>query len=257
MSDEFSEPDWDKLNVFFVERMRWTSLSVTIEEIAKENKFLIRDLSGYDPTVAVPLLASLLTLPKYQSHCIRLEILIVLAVVHCRGRKKANIAQAVRWFFQIGKSQCVAGEDPAEDVFVSLVQDRNGDYRLLAGVWEAAGFYTQRVIDIIATMPNTGQFGQIKKSVRALLIISDMVCEKAGLHRYQLGSDELYLALSPRILPSRNTLISRVTITFAELYKRGITPFDIEPFLLHPQMREDLPAQQIGLRDKEFTNLPF
>jgi hypothetical protein len=247
LSEEFTEPDWDKLHALFAEHIRWANLSVTIEEIAKENKFLIRDLSRYDPTVTIPLLASLLTLPKLQSHCIRLEILVALAVVHCRGRKKANINQAVRWFFQVGKSQCVAGEDPAEDVFVSLVQDRNGDYRLLEGVWEAAGFYTQRVLDVIATMPDTGQFGQIKQSVHALLVISDMVCEKAGLHRYQLGSDEHYAALSPRILPGCNALISRVTITFAELDERGITPNDIEPFLLHPQMRADLPAQQIGL----------
>jgi hypothetical protein len=247
LTEEFSEPDWDKLNAFFAERMRWANLSVTIEEITKENKSLIHDLNRYDPTVAVPLLASLLTLPKYQSHCIRLEILVALAVAHCRGRKKANIGQAVRWFFQIGKSQCVAGEDQAEDVFVSLVQDRNGDYRLLEGAWEAAGFYTQRVLDVIATMPDTGQFGQIKKSVRALLVISDMVCEKAGLHRYQLGSDEHYSTLSTQLLPGRNALISRVTITFAELDERGITSDDIEPFLLHPQMREDLPAQQIGL----------
>jgi hypothetical protein len=247
LSEEFTEPDWDKLNAFFAEHMRWASLHVTIEEIAKENKSLVRDLSSYDPTVAIPLLASLLTLPKLQSHCIRLEILVALAVVHCRGRKKANITQVVRWFFQIGKSQCVAGEDPAEDVFVSLVQGRNGDYRLLEGVWEAVGFYTQRVLDVIATMPDTRQFGQIKKSVHALLVISDMVCEKAGLHRYQLGSDEHYSALSPRILPGRNALISRVTITFAELDECGITPNDIEPFLLHPQMRADMPAQQIGL----------
>jgi len=247
LSDEFTEPDWDKLNAIFAEHTRWANLSVTIEEITKENKSLIQDLSRYDPTVTVPLLASLLTLPKLQSHCIRLEILVALAVVHCRGRKRANINQAIRWFFQIGKSQCVAGEDPAEDVFVSLVQDRNGDYRLLEGVWETAGFYTQCVLDVIATMPDTGQFGQIKKSVRALLVISDMVCEKAGLHRYQLGSDEHYSALSPQILPGRNALMSRVTITFAEIDERGITPDDIEPFFLHSHMRKELPKQQIGL----------
>ncbi len=247
MSDEFIEPDWDKLNAFFAERSRWANLSVTIEEIAEENKLLIRDLSRYDPANAIPLLASLLTVPELQSHCIRLEILVTLAVAYCRGHKKANINQVVRWFFQIGKSKCVAAEDPAEDVFVSLVQDRNGDYRLLEGVWEAAGFYTQRVLDVIATMPDTGLYGQIKKSFRALLSIADMVCEKAGLYRYQLGSDEHYSALSPRILPCRDALISHVTITFAELNERGITRGDIEPFLFHPQMREGLSAQQIGL----------
>lgn len=141
----------------------------------------------------------------------------------------------------------MAGEDPAEDVFVSLVQDRNGNYRLLEGMWECAGFYTQRVLDVIATMPDIGKFGQIKRSVRALLIISDMICDKAGLYRYQLGSDEHLSVLSPQIFPERKTLVSSVTITFAELDERGITPDDIEPFLLHPQMRADLPAQQIGL----------
>ena len=247
MSEEFIEPDSDELNAILAEHARWASLFVTIDEISKKNKSLVNDLCRYDPTVAVPLLASLLTVPKYQSHCIRLEILVALAVVHCRGRKKANIGQAARWFSQIGKSQCVAGEDPAEDVFVSLVQDGNGDYRLLEGVWEAAGFYTQRVLDVIATMPDTGQYGQMKKSVRALLVISDMVCEKAGLHRYQLGSDEHYSELSTRILPGLNALVSRVTITFAELKKRGVTHDDIEPFVLRPRMREALPAQQICL----------
>jgi hypothetical protein len=247
LSNEFNETDLNKLDAHFAEHFRWVNLHVTIEEIAEENKLLIRDLSRYDPANAIPLLASLLTLPELQSHCIRLEILVALAVAYCRGQKKANISQVVRWFFQIGKSKCVAAEDPAEDVFVSLVQDKNGDYRLLEGVWEAAGFYTQRVLDVIATMPGTGLYGQVKKSFRALLSISDMVCEKAGLCRYQLGSDEHYSALSPRILPGREALISHVTITFAELNERGITLGDIEPFLFHPQMRENLSAQQIGL----------
>ncbi|WP_173200636.1 hypothetical protein [Geobacter sp. SVR] len=247
MSHEFIEPDFEKLNAIFTERTRWANLSVTIEEITKENKRLIHDLSRYDPTIAVPLLASLLTLPEYQSHCMRFEVLVTLAVTHCRGRKKANISQAVRWFSLIGKSQCMLGEDPAEDVFVSLVQDSAGNYRLLEGVWEAAGFYTQRVLDVIATMPDTGQFGQIKKSVRALLVISDIVCEKAGVHRYQLGSAEHYTELSLPKLLGRNTLISRVSITFSELEENNITLKDIKPFLFYPQMREDLPAQQIGL----------
>lgn len=119
-------------------------MSFSIEKIMQENKALIKDLSKYDPALAVPLLASLLTLPRYQSNCIRLEILVALALGYCSGRKKANIRQAIRWFSQIGKSKCVIGEDPAEDVFVSLVRGWNGDFRLLEDIWEAAGFYTDR-----------------------------------------------------------------------------------------------------------------
>ena len=226
--------------------MRWARLFVTIQEITEDNKELVRDLSAYDPAVAVPLLASLLTLPDYQSQCIRLEILVALAVAHCHGKKKAHINELKRWFSQIGKSRCVAAEDPAEDVFVSLVQDDHGDYRLLEGVWEGAGFYTQRILDVVATMPDETPFEQVKKTARALLTISDMVCGKAGLRRYQLGSIERHSELSPRKLPARNSLISRVTITFAELDGRGIKPSDIEPFLFHPQMRKDLATQHIG-----------
>ena len=228
------------------ESMRWAGLFVTIQEITEDNKALVRDLSTYDPTVTVPLLAGLLTVPDYQSHCIRLEILVALAVVHCRGRKKAHINQAQRWFLQIGESQCVAAEDPAEDVFVSLVHDDHGDYRLFEGIWEGAGFYTQRVLDVVAAMPDKGRFGEIKRSVRALLVISDMLCGKAGLQRYQRGSDERHSALSSRKLPGYKTLTSRVTVTFAELDGRGIEPSDLEPFLFHPHMKQDLPAQHIG-----------
>ena len=226
------------------ERMRWARLFVTIQEIAEDNTELVRDLATYDPAVAVPLLAGLLTLPDYQSNCIRLEILIALAVTHCCGQKKANIHHAERWFRQIGGSRSAGAEDPAEDVFVSLVQDDHGNYRLLEGVWEGSGFYTQRVLDVIATMPDGGKFGQIKKSVHALLTISDMVCDKAGLQRYQLGSDERHSALSSRKLPGGKTLVSRVTVTLAELNGRGITRADIEPFLFRSHMMKDLTAQQ-------------
>uniref|UniRef100_UPI0040576F4A anti-phage protein Upx n=1 Tax=Candidatus Electronema sp. TaxID=2698783 RepID=UPI0040576F4A len=247
MPEEFSESDMERLNALFAENMHWANQAVTLEEVAKANKSLVRDLARYDPAVAVPLLASLLTVPEYQSNCIRLEILVALAVVHCRGRKKANIAEAIRWFSLIGQSKCVSGEDPAEDVFVSLVYDSNGDYRLIEGIWESAGFYTQRVLDVMATMPDTGRYWEIKRSIRALLIISDMVCEKSGLQRYQLGSEELHSVLSSRMLPRRNALISRVKISFAELEEHGISFDDIKPFILHPQIRKELPAQEVKL----------
>ena len=246
MSDSNFTPDWNKLQALFAQQMRWSALLVTIKEIAEDNKALVRDLSSYDPTTTVPLLAGLLTLPEYQSNCIRLEILVALAVLYCKGRKRANVGQAVRWFFQIGRSKCVTGEDPAEDVFVTLVQDPTGNYNLLEGVWETAGFYTQRVLEVISTMPSEGALGQVKRSFRALLIVADMVCGKSGLSRYQFGSDEKHSALSPRTLPGRNTLISRVNISFEELEAVDISPADLAPFLFHPEMKAKLLADQVG-----------
>jgi hypothetical protein len=240
------EPDWDRINSLITEQSRWANLSVTIREIAKNNKSLVRDMSNYDPDVTVPFLAGLLTMPVLQSNYIRLEILIVLATVYCRGSKKATIKKVIRWFSQIGKSQCVLGEDPAEDVFVSIVHENYGDYLILEGGWESAGFYTQRVLDVVMTMPDTDVFRKIKRSAKALLVISDIVCKKAGLYRYQLGSDIRNTKISNRMLRGRRVLVSNVTIFFSELKKRGIVYADIEPFLFSPQMRMALPSQRIG-----------
>ncbi len=246
MPDDHAAFDLNEFESFVADQTRWATLDVTIQEIAANNQSLVQDISSYDPQATIPLLASLLTVPEYQSQCIRLEILVALAIVYCKGSRKASIGKVMRWFEKIGKSQCVIGEDPAEDVFVSLVHDNNGNYRLLEGTWEAAGFYTQRIVEVISTMPDDERFGRIKDSLRALLVISDLVCEKAGLRRYQLGSDERHETLSKQKIPKRNTLIARVAIAFEELNARGINPAEIEPFLFHPGMIDGLAEQQFG-----------
>ena len=246
MTDQNSETDSAALHAFLAEHMKWAKLFVSIQEIAEDNTDLVRDLQHYDRASTVPLLAGLLTLPDYQSNCIRLEILVALAVRHCRGRKTAHVEQVKQWFRQVGKSRCALAEDPAEDVFVSLVHDERGNYRLLEGVWEGAGFYTQRVLDVIATMPDHAEFAQLKNCFRALLTVSDIVCDKAGLQRYQLGSDVQHSALLSRKLPGGRALTARVTVTSADLNSRGIAQSDLEPFVFRPHMAEEMDAQQIA-----------
>ena len=246
LTDDSTQFDPAQFHALMAESMRWAHLFVTIDEIAQENAELVRDLKKYDPVGVVPLLAGLLTVPDYQSNCIRLEILVALAVTYCRGRKKAHIEQAKKWFHLIGTSQCIHGEAPAEDVFVSLVQDDRRDYRLLEGVWEGSGFHTQRVLEALRARPDNATFAQTTKNVRALLTIADIVCERAGLGRYQIGSDSRHSTLSSNKLPGGRALTSRVTIDLAELERRGITRSDIEPFVLQPQMLKTMATQLIG-----------
>lgn len=254
MSDD-STFDQEKFLKLFEESQKWSSLFVTIDQIAEENKKLVRDLKKYDARYTVPLLAGLLTVPDYQSNCIRLEILVMLAVCYCSGKKKANIGQAVRWFNLISKSKCATAEDPAEDVFVSLVIGEDEDFKLIEGVWEAAGFYTDLIYRAVNTMPERGRFGQLKRSVRAALKISDIVCEKAGLNRYQIGSEERHKPLSSRFLPGHNELLNCVAIPIKELEQHCIKPGDIEPFLFDSRDKERLSAQRVG--DSNLERRPF
>ena len=241
-----NEVDAATFQTVLARHIRWARLSVTLTDIAADNTELVRDLSKYDLTLTVPLLAGLLTLPAYQSHCVRLEILVALAVVYCRGRKTPSIRHAQRWFDLLGQSACVLAEDPAEDVFVSLVHDATADYRLFEGAWEGAAFYTQRLLNAIAKMPPDDHICRLQRTVRALLIVSDLVCANARLTRYQLGSDALPGAMLFRNLPGRATLTSRVTIPLDDLSRRGVAPADLVPLVLTPQMAAELPTQHFG-----------
>ena len=237
------EEAFAKMQEIFAEQQKWVSLSLTMDDVAKEEKALVRDLSSYDPRSAVPLIASLMTIPKYQSNCLRLEILTVLAWRHCKGKKKANIGQAVRWFHAIGRSRSAYGEDPAEDVFSSLLIGKDTDFRIIEGLWESAGFYSQIMYDVVQTMPNIGHWATIRRRVDAILTVSEIVCQNAGISRYQAGEGVPQKALSCRHLPRRNDLVKTVRIPFEILDAKGVQPDDIVPFVIDPEWQDELGYQ--------------
>lgn len=246
MTQQTPDFDWSKLNAIIEEQFRWAKLLVTLQEISEENKILVNEFKDYDKNSTIIFLSSLLTIPELQSNCIRLEILVFLAVLHCKGLKSPTFNDAIRWFKMIGKSDCIRGEDPAEDLFISLVIDDKNDYRIIDGVWESAGFYTQRFIDIVLTMPNSAPFDKIKRSVHAILTISEIICKKAGLQRYQLGSDTRHSKLLKNILNKHKNHLTCTTLTLNDLLDAGLNIDDIKPFIFEPQMEKDLLIQQVG-----------
>lgn len=229
------------------ESERWSRLEISLDEATEDNKALCADLSRFDRLQTVALLSALLTLPEHQSNCIRLELLVTLAVVHCHGQKTPNLNDVSRWFSEIGKSRCVLGEDPAEDVFVTLIQTEEGDYRLLEGVWESAGFYTQRIVNVVGTMPGDGLYAGLKRTVRAILVVSEIVCDRANLRRYQQGSDIRHRTLVPAKLGRRDALIERVSIRYEDLEARGVSRQDLAPFFFPRDALADLGCQEVSL----------
>lgn len=236
----------EDFSALFGELSQWANLDITIENIADDNKRLVKKLSRFEKSSTLKLLAGLLTLPDLQSNCIRIESLVALALAYCKGKKKPQIKDITDLFNKIGKSRCAYAEDPAEDVFVSLVCDEEGDYRILEGIWEEAGFYTQRMLDVTETMPEEPDFLALKKTLKAMLIVSELVCKKSQLKRYQTGSLQTRRNISAKDLPPKNILTKHVTITFAELEEKGIKLSSIAPFLFRDEMREKFIKQEVG-----------
>jgi hypothetical protein len=60
-----------------------------VTAIASENPALIAKMERFDPVHLAATFAGLLTAPKLQHHCLRLEALIHLSLVYAKGRQPA------------------------------------------------------------------------------------------------------------------------------------------------------------------------
>lgn len=230
MNDDFSPEAIEAFFKMMEETTAWAKLERTLDDVSKDNSVIAAELENFERHTTTALLASLLTLPTHHGQCLRLELLAALAVLHCNG-KKWQRSRMPHGGMQPSASRAAQLEKTPEDVFVSLVGNDKGDYRLLEGLWEAAGFYTQCVVDIVSAMPDEGTFRPIKRSVQAILRLSDLVCERATLHRYQTGSDATPAALDTGDTDAPS-LKARVTFTEKELRTADIAVADLSQFVL-------------------------
>ncbi|MCD9127664.1 hypothetical protein [Luteimonas fraxinea] len=208
-----------------------STLEHTLDSVAKENKDLVAELAEYKRDDTVALAASLLTLPEHQGQCARFEQLVALALIHCKGIKVATVADAARWYEALGDSPSAFGEDPAEDVFVSVVGNDRGDHLVLEGIWEGAGFYTQCLVDVVFAMPATARYEPLKRRVQALLRLSNVICKSASLARFQDGGDTFHESLDTGGLDAE-ILKTRVNFTIKQLKSAEISVADLTEFVL-------------------------
>ena len=240
----------------FRENQKWADLSVTIEDIVNDNKRLVAEISNYNSKESIALVSSLLTLPEYQTQCIRLEVLAILVTLYSDGKRKPYIKQIKKWFKEIGKSKCCIGEDPAEDVFVSNINDhKNGNFRIINGIWESAGFYTQAILDVISTIPKESKIYPLFESYIKILQISEHICNKSELERYQLGSEERHNEFTQSSIHHRQKLIERTVLSKNDLEKLNINISEIEPFIFNANKKKNNQNQNIGISEFHYSPL--
>ncbi len=220
--------------------------AVPVATVIEEHREALACMADFDPLRLAATFAGLLTVPELQSNCIRLEALVHISLAVGLGRRKPVDKVVARLFHEIGTERLGRQEDPAEDVFVSLIRSPRGNFRILEGTWESAGFDLQRVLNALERTPARPQFNHLRDTVYALLQLSEAVCARAKLERYQLGNEIPQESLSSKIIGSLGSLRRIVRFSDNDLAALGISMDMLAEFGFDPSRRAELANERVG-----------
>src|ERR1700692_2896904 len=173
-------------HLFGLEAM-FASTNVTVADIQAGHLSDVNQLSKMDKLTTISTFAALLATPQLQANAYRLEAFVHIAVAKSAGRQHLTSEFVRKIFKRFGNGICGRLEDPAEDLFTTVVHSSNGNFLVLEGLREGNGFYLQRVLDVLEDIPDRGRFARMRRSVFALLALADAVAERAGLVHGMMG----------------------------------------------------------------------
>ncbi|MEM7545375.1 MAG: hypothetical protein AAF367_07565 [Pseudomonadota bacterium] len=202
---------------------------------AKVLKFS-NSLSKYDRKVTLGAISGMLMMPIFHASNFRLEMLAHAAASICEGGNFPRQRDLISWFSESGK---IVGyqEDPAEDIFSARVVFEGKNYCVLEGLSEANTYHLQLVLGVVEKMP--ASLSQIKDKCRAILMISNLLCERARVAAYTVGSeDPIRRKISVRDIPNVRSLTEVAIIKSHDLFEIGTNEEDISDFCLEGEVHQ-------------------
>ncbi|MGA2796686.1 MAG: hypothetical protein ABSE63_03795 [Thermoguttaceae bacterium] len=218
---------------YLAEISRLMNMEIIPAQLIEQHPKIRTFLNQIDSKETASFYAALLLDKRLQSNCVRLEALVHLSIAYGNGSDSPTASQFSTCFNELGKGICGRMEDPAEDVFVSLVLTPQGNYRVLEGIWESGTFYLQRLLELVDTMPDEGPFAMLRQRVYALLRISEAICNRVGLNRYELGATSPQQNMKTKFCAKVHPRI--VIFTREELSTLGLSKDDLDIFTLNEQ----------------------
>lgn len=100
-------------------------------------------------------------------------------------------------------------------------------------------------------MPNNASYDQLRRPVLALLRLSDTICERAKLTRWQLGEETPVDTLPKRKLSGLLMQRRHLRFTASDLLAMGIEPDHLAPFVFDLNDAAGLQEQALGNSDLE------
>lgn len=198
----------------------------------------------------IAVFGGLTTVPELQANQFTLEYIIHEVITMAGGHKPVRTEHIIQIFQEYDS---IVGHycDPAEGLFVSTVEFQERNYTLFEGLWEGNAFYLQRFLDIIDSMPNTGNYLIIKQSVYALLKLSDEVVKRSNLSRNVIGSEPPADYLSKSTVKCLKNIKERVIFTKKDFDDLGITIKEIIPFIMKNDTLAEITTEDIGNSELE------
>ncbi|NEH46624.1 hypothetical protein GR215_33020 [Rhizobium leguminosarum] len=205
---------------------------------------LCSHLAEFSSPLLVQMLAGLLTHPDNQPASIRIEALIHLAALHCRGDHVPSPGQIREWLNDILLSDPLgAGETPVEDVFASVVPSPSGSALLLEGTWRDNAYCLQNMMAALLRLSDEPWAAAAMRHVMSLLQVSHEMAARAGVRRYTMSTGEP----GARIMVSSERLAQgarSVRFRLQDIFSLGLIARDIAPFVLdatdYPRLATDI-----------------
>jgi len=193
---------------------------------------LAADLAAFDPISCVTAIAALSTIAENRNRMVRLDVLLHLAAIYCRGTQQPTIDSLNRWLNQMLAGTAVSRrEDPAEDVAIGNIMTAVGNYRVFLGDSSNPDYYAQDVLDALQKAP--AELNSLREECQSLLKLSDLLVERRG---YVRNAGEAEDEVSGVKLPVSDdalwTICGTVLIGTNQLKNLGIEEESIAPFIL-------------------------
>lgn len=160
---------------------------------------LLSQLGKFNRRATLEKLSALLTFAELHANTLRLELLVHLASLHCRGSKTPSRHQMKHWLNEeLGDSEAARSEDLAEDVFVHNVMWETGNFRIFEGVLEGNGHYLQDTLDAIFLGTRPPGSEELRNAVFGLLTISEALASASEIPRWTMGTGQPHVIIQPR-----------------------------------------------------------
>jgi hypothetical protein len=211
-TDEIDEYTFDRIGTKFVE--------------------LAADLASFDPISCVTAIAALSTIAENRNRMVRLDALLHLAAIHCRGTKQPTIDSLNRLLNQMLAGTAVSRrEDPAEDVAIGNIMTAAGNYRVFLGDSSNPDCYAQDVLDALQKAP--AELDSVREECHSVLKLSDLLVERRAYVRNEgEAGDEIFHVCLPVSDDALSELCRTVLIGADQLKSLGIQEESIAPFTL-------------------------